>query len=294
MQIKNKVAAVVVTFNRKELLLKNITNCLAQTRKIDNIYIIDNASVDGTYSYLEEHKIFENENVKYVYLLKNEGGAGGFYHGLKLAFEDNYDMFWLMDDDGCPDTDSLEKLLVGFKDDLSIIGPLIYCDTLGLSHSKYLVNNKMSEDISEIKNVQYSYPVHPFNGTLIRKEVVRKIGFPIKELFIWGDEQEYRLRWLKAGFKEASLTNSNYYHPRNKLQFNNFWIFKTPKINKNRKYLYFRNQAYIFKKYRNFIHFSLSVFWMILSIVLFEKDKKDSLSGIKDGLSENLSDPKIN
>ncbi|KQB44190.1 Glycosyltransferase, group 2 family protein [Flavobacterium daejeonense] len=291
---KLRVAAVVVTFNRKELLLKNITSCLNQTRKIDEIFIIDNASSDGTYDYLEQHDIFKNKSIRYVNLLVNQGGAGGFYHGLKLAFEEGFDLFWMMDDDGCPDTDSLEKLLVGFKEDLSIIGPLIYCDTLGLSHSKYLVNNKMSEDISEIKSVLYSYPVHPFNGTLIRKEVVEEIGFPIKELFIWGDEQEYRLRWLKAGFKEASLTNSNYYHPRNKLQFNKFWIFKTPKINKNRKYLYFRNQAFIFKKYRSLTHFYLSIFWMVLSIILFEKDKKNSLSGIKDGLLENLSDPKIN
>jgi rhamnopyranosyl-N-acetylglucosaminyl-diphospho-decaprenol beta-1,3/1,4-galactofuranosyltransferase len=136
--------------------------------------------------------------------------------------------------------------------------------------------------------------VHPFNGTLIKKQVVEKIGFPVKELFIWGDEQEYRLRWLKAGFKEASITNSNYYHPRNKLQFNKKWIFKTPKISKNRKYLYFRNQAYIFKKYRNMFHLSISICWMVLSILLFEIDKKDSLIGIKDGLSGNLSDPKIN
>jgi rhamnopyranosyl-N-acetylglucosaminyl-diphospho-decaprenol beta-1,3/1,4-galactofuranosyltransferase len=289
-----KIAAIIVTFNRKELLLKNITNCLNQTKKLDKIYIIDNASTDGTYDYLLINDVLTNNNVEYINLNVNQGGAGGFYNGLLTAFNNNFDMFWLMDDDGCPDEDSLEQLIMGFNDKIDIIGPLIYCDEPNLSHSKYLVNNLMSENISEIKTVLYSYPVHPFNGTLIKRRVVEKIGFPIKELFIWGDEQEYRLRWIKEGFKEATYTKSNYYHPRNKLQFNKYFIFKTPKINENRKYLYFRNQAFIFKKYRSLFYFIASISWMFFSILFFESHKKKSFSGLFDGLLENLSDPKIN
>jgi rhamnopyranosyl-N-acetylglucosaminyl-diphospho-decaprenol beta-1,3/1,4-galactofuranosyltransferase len=291
-----KIAAIVVTFNRKELLSKNLINCLNQSKKIDSIFVIDNASTDGTYEFLEENGIINNVNIEYVKLNKNIGGAGGFYTGLKLAFEKGYDMFWMMDDDGCPDVDSLENLIYAFQlnNNIQIVGPLIYCDTPNLSHSRYAISNIMSENISEIKKIDFSYPVHPFNGTLIKRGVVEKIGFPKKELFIWGDEQEYRLRWLKNGFKEASYTKSNYYHPRNKLQFNNYFIFKTPKINENRKYLYFRNQTYIFKKYRNFFHFLISVFWMLFSIVFFEKHKLKSLNGIYDGLLGNLSDPKLN
>lgn len=43
-----KIAAVVVTFNRKEYLVKNIEALLAQVNAPMDILIIDNASTDGT------------------------------------------------------------------------------------------------------------------------------------------------------------------------------------------------------------------------------------------------------
>ncbi len=43
-----KVAAVIVTFNRKEMLIRNLECILNQSRTLDKIYVIDNASTDGT------------------------------------------------------------------------------------------------------------------------------------------------------------------------------------------------------------------------------------------------------
>ena len=43
-----RVAAVVVTYNRKELLMECLEALLRQTRPLQAIYIIDNASTDGT------------------------------------------------------------------------------------------------------------------------------------------------------------------------------------------------------------------------------------------------------
>lgn len=287
-----KIAAIIVTFNRKELLLKNVSNCLEQSFKLETIYIIDNASTDGTKEYLAANGVLEHENVNYHKLENNIGGAGGFEYGLRTAYNEDYSCFWLMDDDGCPDLDTLDCLVKEF-DKFDILGPLIYCDEPNTSHSGYMVDGLMTEDISKIIKTKYSSPVHPFNGTLIKRHVVDKIGFPIKELFIWGDEQEYRLRWLRNGFSEGSITSARYYHPKNKLQFNQYWIFKTPKINSNRKYLYFRNQTWIFKNYRNFKFAFISISWLIASVVIFETDKLKALLGIYHGLTNNLSDPRI-
>ena len=48
-----KVSAVVVTFNRKELLIECLEALRRQTRPLDALYIIDNASTDGTEELLE-------------------------------------------------------------------------------------------------------------------------------------------------------------------------------------------------------------------------------------------------
>ncbi len=45
---KETVCAVVVTYNRKNLLLECLEAIRKQTRPVDAIYIIDNASQDGT------------------------------------------------------------------------------------------------------------------------------------------------------------------------------------------------------------------------------------------------------
>ena len=50
-----KICAVVVTYNRKELLLRNISSLLSQTYPLD-ILIYDNASTDGTYDFLVQKK----------------------------------------------------------------------------------------------------------------------------------------------------------------------------------------------------------------------------------------------
>lgn len=288
-----RIAGIVVTYNRKELLIKNIESSLNQTRKLDMLYVIDNASTDGTFEFLRDNNLLDSPNLKFVQLEKNIGGAGGFYEGLKLAYDHGFDYFWLMDDDGCPRENCLNELLQGMNLKFDITGPLIESDIDGLAHSEYSNSKCKTENLEEIKKEYLAYPVHPFNGTLISRKVVDSIGLPIKDLFIWGDEQEYRLRWLKNGFKEASITTALYYHPRNKLQFNKFFIFKTPKISENRKYLFFRNQTFIFKKYRNWAYFSASLIWMILNIIFFEKNKFQAIDGIKDGLRGDLSDHKM-
>jgi len=47
------ICAVVATFNRKALLTECLTALLRQSRPLDEIILIDNASTDGTRSWLK-------------------------------------------------------------------------------------------------------------------------------------------------------------------------------------------------------------------------------------------------
>jgi rhamnopyranosyl-N-acetylglucosaminyl-diphospho-decaprenol beta-1,3/1,4-galactofuranosyltransferase len=94
-----RVAAVVVTFNRKHLLIECIQGLLVQTVRPDRIYIVDNASTDGTAESLAEAGYLNNPLIQYVCLGSNCGGAGGFSAGLEIAYKAGFDWFWLMDDD---------------------------------------------------------------------------------------------------------------------------------------------------------------------------------------------------
>ena len=53
MKLNNKICAVVVTFNRKELLLRTLSNLYKQSSPLHSIVVIDNASNDGTNELLQ-------------------------------------------------------------------------------------------------------------------------------------------------------------------------------------------------------------------------------------------------
>jgi rhamnopyranosyl-N-acetylglucosaminyl-diphospho-decaprenol beta-1,3/1,4-galactofuranosyltransferase len=55
--------------------------------------------------------------------------------------------------------------------------------------------------------------VIPFNGVLVTKELVDRVGLPREEFFIWGDDHEYRLRAEEAGARVATVVTAAVHHP---------------------------------------------------------------------------------
>lgn len=83
------VAAVVVTFNRKELLCECLDGLLAQTLPPARIVLVDNASTDGTAGLLAEKGYLERGLIQYIRLPVNSGQAGftkAFNEPMKPAF----------------------------------------------------------------------------------------------------------------------------------------------------------------------------------------------------------------
>src|SRR5689334_2658009 len=108
----DKVIAVIVTYNRKQLLANCISALKNQTRKIDSILVINNGSTDDTATWLQQQN-----NIDHI-SQGNVGSGGGFYTGIKTAYERGYNWIWLMDDDGFPKEDALEKLLEDDNEEL--------------------------------------------------------------------------------------------------------------------------------------------------------------------------------
>jgi len=283
------ICAVVVTYNREKLLLDCLEALFKQSRPLDAIYIVDNASTDGTAEALLEHKyiiklppsnILEpcemfcirnhrqdtemqtdiSVKVYYVKMHENVGGAGGFYQGVKRCYENGFDWMWLMDDDGVPNEDCLNKLLLGEKKfHVDLLAPLV----IDINNS-----GRLSFGISDYRNKQTIYTFQDaikysidgsfegtacmFNGILISKELIKIVGYPKRGMFIWGDEVEYLLRIKSKGFKVITICNAIHKHPigkigYHKIFFGQFWVrFNNQKL---RDYCKFRNMAFIYKKY---------------------------------------------
>lgn len=201
------VADIVVTYNRKELLKENIQALLNQTYKDHVILIIDNASDDGTDEIVKK---MQNEKIQYFNTGKNLGGAGGFSFGIKKAIEQGFEYAWLMDDDAIPEKEALESLVTKAKNinnEFSFMSSLVYWTDnklfdMNVPYFKY--RNKKDAKIELISK----YKIMPideasFVGCFTNIEYVKKVGLPIADFFIYGDDVEFTLRLRKE--KEAYL-----------------------------------------------------------------------------------------
>ncbi len=212
-----KVFAVLVTYNRKDLLLECLDGLFRQTRPIDGLVLIDNASTDGTAEILYAQKILpelppadtqtqwevrrqslRETGMDFVYLRlpKNEGGSGGFHEGVKKALEFDCDWLWMMDDDVEPDDGCLQGQLA-FSDISKCIHPRKYFQD-GLPHewegyiSPVTGRRIFQPDISFRKGFSFcTINTGCFEGMLIHRSVVEKIGLPDKRFFLGGDDSVY-------------------------------------------------------------------------------------------------------
>jgi len=213
-----RILAVVVTFNRLELL-RPLVAALRSTPRLAGVVVVDNASTDGTGAWLAaEAARTDAVPVQVVALDDNLGGAGGFHVGLERAVADGADLVWLMDDDGLPGDDCLERLLA--HHDLDFWGPLVVdnADTGRLVFPIRLpggttVVHRLDDVRRAAVDGRIADIVIPFNGVLVTRELVERIGLPRSEFFIWGDDHEYRLRAEQAGARIATVVDACVLHP---------------------------------------------------------------------------------
>ena len=213
----SRVIAVIVTYNRMALLRQCVDAVLGQTRPPDAVVVVNNGSDDGTADMLDTE--YAGAIVR-VQMRRNVGGAGGFYRGIVWAYDDGADWLWLMDDDGIPAQDGLEVMLrPDYSARLALMNPLVVSldDPTDLSFG-VMVNGIATKSVplirSELRGADVlAGQINPFNGTLVSREVVRKVGLPKREMFIWGDEVDYTNRVQRAGFPFGTILSSTHRHP---------------------------------------------------------------------------------
>ncbi len=213
-----RVSAVVVTFNRLDLLKELVVRLgevIIREDRLVEVVVVDNASTDGTGDWLAQHA------PSYVVprtLPDNRGGAGGFREGLDLAMERGADLAWLMDDDGLPDPGCLTTLLK--HEDLDFWGPVV----VDREREDRLVfpirlpgGTKVVHDLADVtaaaRDGLIRDVVIPFNGVLVTRGLVEEIGSVRGDYFIWGDDHEYRLRAERAGARIATVVDARVLHP---------------------------------------------------------------------------------
>lgn len=240
-----KIAAVVVTYNRFKLLQKTV-ECLRAIARVDQIVVVNNGCTDGTAEWLD------GQTGLHVIHQDNVGGSGGFYTGMRYAFEAGFDWMWCMDDDVFPEADCLEKLLACDAPEVGILCPrriqagktfVNECTRINLGNPfASLHQGRLTPEV----NVPTAIEGMVFEGPLIKRDVVGRVGYPNKDLFIFYDDTDYSYRTVLAGFRVL-------YVPEARMQKELFftrdtWKEKSRKKKWKRMYQV-RNSAYFNSRY---------------------------------------------
>jgi GT2 family glycosyltransferase len=107
-----RVAAIVVTFNRVEVLQRTLEAIRAQIRTPDAVLVVDNASTDGTPAFLAG----QFPDVETLRLDHNTGYGAGLAAGMRARSDRGDDAYWLMDDDSQPRPAALARLMQALED----------------------------------------------------------------------------------------------------------------------------------------------------------------------------------
>jgi rhamnopyranosyl-N-acetylglucosaminyl-diphospho-decaprenol beta-1,3/1,4-galactofuranosyltransferase len=124
-----------------------------------------------------------------------------------------------MDDDGMPDQDCLGTLLAR-RDEFDFWGPVVVDEAdpdrlvfpIRLPGGTRVVH-RMDDVAAAAGDGLIRDVVIPFNGVLLTRQLVERIGLPREEFFIWGDDVEYLWRAERAGSRIATVVGARVLHP---------------------------------------------------------------------------------
>lgn len=295
-----RVCAVVVAFNRREKLRACLEHLKAQTRPLDAILVVDNASTDDTAAMVRENF----PDVSLWTLPENSGGAGGFHAGMKRAYSEGFDWLWIMDDDVLALPDALEKMLAA-TDGADVLVPL-QRDGVGRLYGVTRWTDRSREVTGDIvagrRGATGAY-LFSFAGPMIARRVIEEVGLPRADFFIWFDDGEYSLRVEAARLRVRAVLGAVLLHdvggePQTRQLLGRSLIRIVPPPWK----LYYgaRNTLFVItrrpfarrRRQRMLLHFFLSQGYQCAQDLLFEADRIERVRmrarGIKDGIMGNM------
>lgn len=269
-----KLLALIITYNRLPLLKECIQAVLGQTWNPFGILVIDNHSTDGTWEYLKT--LEGKDGISFLRLEQNTGGSGGFHIGIREALRRGYSHIWLMDDDTVPDIHAAERLLSADR----LLGEYGFLVSLPVWKDGSLckMNLPLPGQFRREKGRILQEGLLPvrkatFVSMLLKADIVREVGLPIREFFIWGDDQEYTERISKKYKCYLVLSSVVQHKTKNNLGSD----ISTDSPERIERYYYaYRNELYIAK--RNGIlslgFYFVRAFYSLIKILLFSKEKK--------------------
>lgn len=215
-----KTAIILLNFNSYQDTFECVESILNSNESNYQIYIIDNASQDDSFSRLK-NDFQEDIRISFLFSKENLGFSGGCNVGIKEALKRDYDYVLLLNNDTIVTDSFLSEMLsiakkvtrvgiVGgktlFNDDRKSIwdagGYICEKSYRGIRRRE---NHPDINDVNEVGFITCCL-------ALVKAEVFHKIGLLPEAYFFGSEEWEFSLRAHRAGFKLMYTPKSIIYH----------------------------------------------------------------------------------
>ena len=267
-----KIAAVIVTYNRKDLLKECIESILKQKAYIPDIIVVDNDSRDGTRDALTPY--VDTGQVHYYNTGANLGGAGGFQFGIRKGVELGYKYLWIMDDDCMPGDMALSAMLSAAKrhPDFGFLSSKVLWQDGNICRMN-VQRESLTKNVKDFDRKLIPVVMASFVSLFIKTDTVKEIGLPIKEFFIWTDDWEFTRR-ISMKYPCYLVTESQVVH-KSKLNITADVSSDTVDRLDRFRYLY-RNDVYLYRRegVRGFTYECIRLSFHCLRVLLKSKDHK--------------------
>jgi GT2 family glycosyltransferase len=308
----SRTACVIVAYNNGDNIVRLVESLLAQSKRVEEIIVIDNASSDGTAEVVKDRF----PQVTLLANASNTGVGGGYAQGMEYASQKGYEWVWLLDGDSLPQPTALEELEKAFaslKDTHPKIGILASCPInrlTGLRCDGFLRRDLFKTLIKEIPFCDDLHSVDAVisSGSLINRKVIEEVGLTRVDFFMDYVDTEYSLRVRRKGYEIYCVPASVIYHDMGTVPPSLSRIGKivTRFIKRRgprrlhppwRYYYSMRNELYTFwhelRDYRAVLYFMLFAAFKLAYMYLYKDDKKAqkikyTLLGIRDGIRGRL------
>ena len=265
------VAACIVAYRRDAILEQALKAVTSQSRRPSFVVVVDNAGQESTEALSKQF------GASYFRGDEKFGSAGGFALAIEQSIIGGAELIWLLDDDGLPGLKCLEELMksIDFLH-ADAVSPLSVSPVdIGKTSNTFWLGLRKTDKISVLKKEEHRRnKVQFYNGVLLRKELVEKVGVPNTSLFMRGDEIDFFRRCKKCKMRMYLCTNAEFSHPSSagEYQTSRGFLFSAniPEDDKKR-YYQFRNRGYLVRTHFLLHYLVYDLIRYPLAFILFRK-----------------------
>ena len=219
----NPIGVVICNFNKKDFVLECVQSVLESKVRNFDIYVVDNASTDGSVEALE--KTYGDQ----ITVLANEenlGGSGGFNTGLRVVRDKGYEYFMCLDDDALVDENAIFELFeyMEANPDVGMAGCRVYhrqmpdyiqqCG-LYIDFDHYTAQTIGADQLEDgtLPDVIECDTVATC-AVMVRGSVIREtnVGIMPEDNFIYWDDMEWGHRIHLSGYRVVTLAAAKALH----------------------------------------------------------------------------------